>query len=48
MIRFIIGLSIVFFALGTLDYATNSDMIIDTIIALIGLVIMISGINKFK
>lgn len=48
MIKFTIGLIIVLFSVGSLDYATDIELFINTIITLIGLIIMLTSIDKLK
>lgn len=48
MIRFILGLFIVMFSVGSLDVATGGELFYSTIIAVIGLIIMLTSIDKLK
>jgi len=48
MIRFIIGLLIVFGAVGELDYNQDADVIIQMSIAFIGILLMYFGSRKLK
>jgi fumarate reductase subunit C len=48
MIRFTIGLIIVLFSVGSLDYATDIELIINSIITVIGLIILLTSIDKLK
>lgn len=48
MIRFIIGFLIVFGAVGTLDYDPQADLLVQTMIALIGIAIMAWGTKSLK
>lgn len=43
-IRFIVGLLIVFGAVGTLDYDPGADLLVQTLLAVAGLGIMLSGV----
>lgn len=48
MIKFTIGLLIVLFSVGSLDVATDIELLINMFITLIGLIIMLSSIDKLK
>ena len=48
MIRFILGLMLVFGAVGGLDHGTDAEMPIQILIAIGGLVLMYFGSNKMS
>ena len=48
MIRFILGLMLVFGAVGGLDHGTDAEMPLQILIAIGGLVLMYFGSNKMS
>jgi hypothetical protein len=48
MIRVILGLLIAFGAVGTIDADPQADLLVQTLIALVGVVIMAFGVAKIN
>lgn len=48
MIRMLVGLLVVYGAVGTMDYDPNASVLVQTAIAAMGLLIMYSGVNAIN
>lgn len=47
-IRFLVGFLVVFGAVGTLDFDPSANVLVQTGIAIVGIVIMYSGVRAMK
>jgi hypothetical protein len=47
-IRFLVGFLIVFGAVGTVDVNPDADLLVQTVIAICGLAVMLTGVNAMK
>jgi hypothetical protein len=47
-IRFIVGFLIVFGAIGTVDVNPAADLLVQTVIAICGLAVMLTGVSAMR